>query len=211
MFPTVTSPLTDFVASCRRRRTFHRLFCLPTSAGLCRESLARWTWSRMTENVTAMWTALVTLSATNLPTAVWSYILMKGRIFRFTCSKSALMYVYVTFHITLFISQKSNKNCFFIKCAVKTEKIVAINTGLQCDMKIILLQRRIMVSYLRHAFIHVMNTSFWLHPQISQCMFTFAICQNSFSTKLFQMLEISIINIPKRIILKMKTNNWNSL
>ena len=126
------------------------------------------------------------------------------------CLQQVSSNAHVTFHITLFISLKSNKKCFFIKCAVKTENIVTINTGMQCDMKIILLQRRIMLSYPRHAFIHVINTHHFdsTLKSVNACLhLSFVNTKNSFSTKIFQMLEISIVNIPKRIILKLKTNN----
>ena len=85
---TVPSLFTDFVtACCRCRSTLHRLFCFSTCTGLGGECLAWRTRARVTEDVTAMWTILVTFSTTNFAAAVWSYILMKLGVFHFTCSK----------------------------------------------------------------------------------------------------------------------------
>jgi len=96
VFPTVTSLFTDSVTSSRRRRcTLHCLFSLTTSTGLCGESQTRRTRTRMTEDVTTMWTILVSLPATNLSTAVWSDVLMILGVLHFTYGKSRYDSVYL--------------------------------------------------------------------------------------------------------------------
>jgi len=89
VFPAVASLLTRFITSRGgRRRTLHRLPRLSTRAGLGRESLARRTRSRMTENVAAVRAVPVPLSTAHLSTAVWGDVLVKLRVLQLTCSKS---------------------------------------------------------------------------------------------------------------------------
>jgi len=89
VFTTVERLLADFVASRGHRRcTFHCLLRLSARAGLRRESLARRTRARMTENVAAVRAGLVSLFATDLTAAVRRYVLMKLRIFHFTCNRA---------------------------------------------------------------------------------------------------------------------------